>query len=57
MSHICNHLIMWLTNLLIGHLSSSQGHMLLDHVILKVPEGHLVGHMPLSRALIPSLVT
>ena len=49
-SRICNHLIMWLTNLLIGHLSSSQDHMLLDYVIPKVPEGHVVSHVPLSRA-------
>ena len=40
-SCICNHLIVWLTNLLIGHLSSSQDHVLLDH---------MVGHVLLSRA-------
>ena len=32
-----------------GHLSSSQDHVLLDHMIPKVPEGHVVGHVPLSR--------
>ena len=42
---------MWLTNLLIGHLSSSQDHMLLDHVIPKVPVSHVVGHVLLSRAV------
>ena len=31
------------------HLSSSQGHVLLDHMIPKVPGGHVVDHMPLSR--------
>ena len=40
---------MWLTNLLIGHSSSSQDHVLLAHVIPKVPEGHVVDHVSLSR--------
>ena len=41
---------MWLTNCLMGHLSSSQDHMHLDHVIPKVPAGHMVSHVLLSRA-------
>ena len=49
-SCICNHLIMWLTNLLIDHLSSSQDHVSLDHVIPKVLEDHVVSHVLLSRA-------
>ena len=50
-SCICNHLIMLLTNLLVGHLSSSQDHVLLDHMTPKVPEGHVVGHVPLSHVV------
>ena len=50
-SHICDHLIMYLTNLLVGHLSSSQDHVSLDHVIPKVPVGHMVNHMSLSHAV------